>query len=152
MRFEPEFVERRKAWTDRLRLNDLPQTTAVLHRPEASSQGREGYCCLGVAVLIAQSGGLEIKTKISEYSDCEVIWGTSGPRGLEWISNVLSDEILTWYGFEGHEDVQGMYLKGEGSNTPHADAWSLNDSSRYTFPEIAEALEAYWHTQTDDNA
>jgi len=120
-----EFVnkDRLRLAVEALRSGRFVQGTGALER-----DGRN--CCLGVLCRVAMENGLDIQA--AEKPDGDMAFGERGDTAY------LPPEVYTWYGL----DVHNMLLSTDGN--PQESATYLNDTWRWTFEMIADAMERTW--------
>lgn len=142
--------ERLRLWADALRNPELVQGHGQLAwRPGPDEPWRQ--CCLDVMCQVAIAHGLPLHEEVIEgdtnlrgdrgegrryYMDGYV------PSGEELEDDEKSTllpirPVLGWYGLRGERNVT-LGLHGETS------ASDLNDSCRYGFSQIADAVEEYF--------
>jgi hypothetical protein len=102
-------VQARKLWIEALRSGEYKQTTATL-------ENKEGYCCLGVACVVAEKHGVVVSHKPNE----------------KLLGGNLNDQtsVMEWL---------GLY-SGEGDNSTGVSLVQMNDDGT-TFNDIADFIE-----------
>ena len=127
--------EKLKLWLDALRSGEYQQGKG--HLANIDEERSESYCCLGVACEVAIKDGLGLIKNI-------------GPRnvinyGLARESGFLPNEVQQWLGHD-EGNVMVDFTDGE-SHTREEHVAFLNDSGKWTFEQIADALEAKYLTE-----
>lgn len=142
--------ERLRLWSEALRNPELIQGRGQLAwRPDADKPWQQ--CCLDVMCQVAIAHGLPLREAvISGDRNSQNAIGEA--RGYYMDGYVPSDEeldddekstllpirpVLGWYGLQGELTVT-LGLHGETS------AADLNDSARYNFSQIADAIDEYF--------
>lgn len=146
----PEQLEHIRLLVQELRTTDKPQARHALVRLD---DGIKSYCCLGIATELAMAHGVELDTEeVSDYRvySAEAPWSKTvtvlrflGALRDDSSSGVyrahsctsLTPEVRDWYGF----GVEDPLLTDENGRTKSAT--QLNDESKYTFKQIADAFE-----------
>jgi len=108
--------EAREAWCLALESREYAQTKAML-------QGGKGYCCLGVACLVAEQNGIAVERE--KYTGANRLVGSSLHR---------QEAVLLWLGLQ---DGAGAF-EGEAG----VSLVTLNDSQGMTFAEIAAVIRS----------
>jgi hypothetical protein len=119
-----------RAWVENLRSGEYLQASGQLYDPEAND-GQGGYCCLGVAMEVAQRLGCAITGNRDD-------WGGTGylPQGVQ-----------AWYGFA---DGTGDPVVSDSPDPDDAiTAIGANDRLGWSFSMIADALERRYLTDPD---
>lgn len=112
-----------------LRSGEFGQARDVLH-----DQVTDGYCCLGVATVVAIRNGLGPPT--GNYLETS--------NYLDWGVEHLHPAVVAWYGFDPHgrEAGDGGNPSLQFDSEPgQISATVANDERRYTFDQIADAFE-----------
>lgn len=125
----PELLpEPKRLWLEGLRSEEFAQTKGAL-------RDDEGYCCLGVLCEVAIKAGVIIE--VSEPSP-----GDDGKWGFDGNTDLPPDSVIEWA--FGISDVSLEVLvdsdEHDGVRYPH-ELTELNDTSGWTFEEIANAVE-----------
>lgn len=130
-------VDNVRLWILALESGEFQQTTGVLRRTEekAAVTGKSaGHCCLGVAVEVALRAGVDVRVtaKLAESGD----WGDQGlwsalPAVREFYGTTKAQPSLS---IGSRPDPVGY------GATAKVLAYVANDSLRWTFAQIAEAL------------
>lgn len=128
-------------WVEYLRSGRFEQTTSVLESVDEEGQP-EGYCCLGVACLVARDLGLPLKSTIREgsryyaepYSNERAVNNTSLPQ-----------HVAEFFGFENDDHSDGtdprLEAVDQDGQAYQEEASVLNDTQGASFEEIANAIE-----------
>jgi hypothetical protein len=112
--------ERLRLWADALRSDRFPQTMNKLYR-SAELGWKGGYCCLGVACVVAAENGLDLNLD-------EIFRGYT----------VLPQVVANWYGLPSAGPEDTVMLKTDGLAA--VGAAGLNDKG-VPFSKIAEYVD-----------
>lgn len=83
-----EYARRRKLWTDALRSGGFKQARWVLHTPRVSHEEESpGYCCLGVACVVAMGDGVPLS-----------VGNSPGLITYDGHRSDLPESVRTWLG------------------------------------------------------
>lgn len=135
----PEEVQ--TAWADTLQNSELTQTKGLLKRTDAD--GNDSYCCLGVLSEMAVEAGVITSRRrddacATESCDCQKSWEFGGETAY------LPNGVGEWaFG----EHVYNPYLIDE--NGLRQTATTLNDTMRYSFPQIGAAVRRTYLEKKD---
>lgn len=116
-----EQAEHRRLWVEALRSGKYPQTREGLCRIK---DGKESYCCLGVACEVAIENGVSI----TKRPDSAVPW-TLYNDSCGW----LPEEVKDWLGLT-HRSAE--------MNVEPGFLATANDDLNWDFYKIADAIEA----------
>lgn len=119
-------LDRLKLWTDALRSGQYEQGVNVLRTKDGK------YCCLGVLCEVAIANGLDVP--VSERDS--VKGSSSAGRIYGGCATYPPDSVLEWLGLRDHGKELGVH-----SGPRWVSLIYLNDHARFTFAEIADALE-----------
>jgi|ERR1043166_3270111 hypothetical protein len=125
--------ERVRLLVDALRSGEFPQCTGRLGRIDKS--GKKGYCCLGVAIIIAARNGCDV---LVEWIDDELMVERAE-------TDLLVSKVSEWYGFNSINPVisyDNEEISEEYENSSF-EAAELNDSG-IPFEEIANRFESVY--------
>lgn len=131
--------ERLRLWVNALRSGYFKQTTSVLRGvidfdEEQDENPKYGYCCLGVACMVAAANGCDF--------DLADAWS-------DLTDEILPLQVSQWFGFGDHLDdcYDPKLAQTLGSDDePHwRHASHLNDEEGWTFEQIADAVEAKYN-------
>jgi hypothetical protein len=98
-----------------------------------NEDGTKSHCCLGVAQWIAFRNGFEPQPG-------------STPEDYDWGPAGLNLSIGQWYGFDIRSDSDPLLVLEEGDNTIEVTCVVANDIRRWSFAQIADALQARYIT------
>jgi hypothetical protein len=110
----------RDKWVAALRSGEFKQAKEVLYT-EPDADGKQSYCCLGVACVLAIREGVEEGFPDDGYAD----WDQE-----------LPDSIRKWLGLSSRSG----FLPDEIAEQEHL--IGLNDHAGYTFGQIADVIES----------
>lgn len=141
-------VERIRLWQAALRSKKYQQNVGGLRVPDISAPGGYGYCCLGVATIVAlESGTLEFTEKEAcIIADNEFFGATHNVWDLA--DGYLSEPVIRWYGLHsadpevgyGPECTEDQCESCKGKTAP-VEAARANDDLGWTFDQIADSLD-----------
>lgn len=131
-------------WAEALESGQYPQATgalaAYLHT-DNDEPPTIGYCCLGVACIIAANNGIDL-TNHTNHNDPTHDDDTTD-HNLFWFADHDSDlpeAVQQWLGID---DSDPQLITADGSTRR---AITLNDDNHYTFTEIAAAIRRTYLT------
>jgi hypothetical protein len=127
-------------WVKALRSGKYQQTRGALHRTKSQHDIPEGYCCLGVLADLADKSKAKDAPNITrritvdgtEIFKTPEITGTIG---------VLPEPIIRWAGMRPNNHSGGFSVDAP-NDIRYTELTQLNDSSRLTFEQIADIIEA----------
>lgn len=111
--------EHAREWVAALRSNLFSQTRECL-------RNNNGFCCLGVVEEISGSTWVPEKGRYEGYVDPD---GCRLDRQKNWLTRKAQD----WLGVTDNNPIIGKYAAAD-----------LNDEKKFTFAQIADAVEANW--------
>lgn len=128
-----------KKWHDALLSGEYPQTTGQLRDDHTDATDDKGYCCLGVACEVAILDGVPLEWTGLEYrwkpdvdhldpEEEHTIWDTE-----------LPPVVQGWLGI--HDENPELVYDEHHRTMP---AITLNDTERWSFADIAKAIERTW--------
>lgn len=132
--------ERVRLLVDALRSGEFTQATGTLHRTEEDEP--EGYCCLGVACVVAMRNGCAVE-EVSNNG--ENIFRATGDA-FDESSGYLPKVVVEFYGFDVAPNGDPE-LDKDGVSNGRAREWlvltatKVNDQLELDFSEIADAFE-----------
>lgn len=134
--------DRVRLLVDALRSGDYRQGTNMLRTLD------DKYCCLGVACEVARLNGIGIEWGMVEptcsCSDCSALrWQFAGS------TESLRLDVAGWYGFPGETHVAEDPVIGKLEDNTPVTMIRANDDWRWTFDQIADAVEATFLTEED---
>lgn len=129
--YTPEQVkENRQKWLAALRSGDFTQSRGDLETLD-SHGNTVGYCCLGVACVVAMNEGVPL----TRSTDPEAGYSSYADPDGALYSGSLPIAVQGWL---------GVHSSGPRVVTSlgYVSLAALNDGERWTFDQIAEAIEA----------
>lgn len=144
-----------RLWVDALRSGEYEQTQGMLARKQGE---QTSYCCLGVACEVAAANGVIIPKTVDSYPTMDefdkvgggyaVNYGCPSPDGEFWgdsTSGTLPPHVSEWLtGEYGYNEGNMWVLVDEDGNSETLT--TLNDRFRWTFEQIADAIEKTYLT------
>lgn len=129
----PMNPEIKAQWITDLRSGEFEQGTGQLHYE--STDGKQRYCCLGVLCRLAQKAGIVTPQIEGDPGDGYMV-------RYDGATSMLPNSVVDWAGLEDHGS--GDVLITMSQRLGKVLATTLNDSHawKYTFAQIADALEA----------
>lgn len=143
-----------RKWLTALRSGEYKQDTE-----NASLRCNDGYCCLGVACVIAEQEGIVKSAPMREQRSGAIIYGLQPERFGEQEVNSeeidssvagLPNVVKNWLGIS--DNPSSLVHLPEPVNKRLTEVSSLNDCGRYDFPAIADILEQQFLSDGTDNA
>ena len=129
-----------RLWVDALRSGDYGQTTGVL------CNGKD-YCCLGVACEVAIKDGVDV-LRTPKAGECGVSGcGTCASVSYDGEGAVLPSSVCQWLGISALNPT----LKAPGECGVTATASTANDTHKWSFAQIADAIENTFLTDGEDS-
>lgn len=137
----PVNEERVQLLADALRSGEFPQGHNMLRTHD------DKYCCLGVACEVARLNGIGIKwdalTGGCACEDCnESRWNFDGT------AEALGRNVADWYGFDIDKHFSADVEIGTDEDLGTITMINANDDLKWTFDQIADALEAKYLNKT----
>lgn len=118
--------DRLKLWLDALRSGEYKQSTRYLGTGD-------GYCCLGVLCEVAIKSGAPVKREQTAHG---------GVIRYDGLPAYPPTSVMIWLEHPTGEEVRVSHKTATGSLANEVAVAELNDSWRWNFNEIADALEA----------
>jgi hypothetical protein len=140
-------VERIRLWQAALRSKKFQQAVGGLRLADISAPGGYGYCCLGVATIVAlESGTLEFTEEEERLiADNEFFGATHDVWDLA--DGYLSAPVIRWYGFDVADPEVGYgpecidHCDNCKGKTAPVEGARANDDLGWTFDQIANGLD-----------
>ena len=133
----PANLDRIRLWVEALESGEFQQGRHVL--TEVLDDGSQRHCCLGVACIVAMRNGVQVKAEESEARIVDEDLGEDVERDVSVIrydgqSDLPPQKVMGWFGL-----TENPRLRTEGQHLTRS-ASDLNDTERYTFEQIAQAI------------
>jgi hypothetical protein len=109
--------ENQRKWVEALRSGEFKQSIATL-------QTDVGYCCLGVACVVAERNGVQVLKR----DDGNLLGGSLNTQ----------PHVKAWLGIK---ECNGEHRVREKGRFYHSSLVTLNDNKGYTFEQIADHIE-----------
>ena len=127
-------------WTARLRLEPDKQGRGTLHDPDGK------LCCLGVLCVLAVEAGVPVSVDVVDENgyagDAFIGSSDKGVVAYDGCTLIPPPSVLKWAGLT--EGNLGADLRVKVPGTGTRTLTYVNDSMQYTFPQIADLIDAQY--------
>lgn len=132
--------ERLALWVQALRSGKYEQGTGALEYSIRHSEYPQKvvttHCCLGVACRVAIDNGLRVEFR--NFAGTTEFLCEDGRPGSVWTSGHMPERVAEWFGLPALTPISTNVILTDEAIT----ATIANDQERWTFEQIADALES----------